>query len=355
MTTEEKVRLVADMLRSVGREAAFDPQTGFDRAVPCSFHGLNQWISAIPSEEHERLVADAVARLSFTHELTSIDGRQLEVLGDLAADDPRLHGFVREIISVWPSRDRLQQIVQIYSCAARTLKELIEARPNLPKGPLTSALEEAIAECGASPTELSHELDAVLPLFADLIDFVPSMPARELDIVEVSAPEINLMFSASGSIMVADEVATFSLPGSSGEGFLQSRRAQQPGEAGTAAQGLIGCSYRLSFKGVSGGEPVVAIALPVVDIQTLDFATAGVKARGEVYVITNGGIGSRQPSRAVLEDIMLRLIFEPPLAPGDGSFFIGVAAPGPIVPSTATLTTVSGLTLEIRVLVPSTP
>jgi len=51
------------------------------------------------------------------------------------------------------------------------------------------------------------------------------------DGVDVSAPEINHVFSRSGSMIANDTVASVILAGTKGEGFLQSRSGT-PGEPG---------------------------------------------------------------------------------------------------------------------------
>jgi hypothetical protein len=70
--------------------------------------------------------------------------------------------------------------------------------------------------------------------------------AVNLDMVQVAAPAINCKFQSTCKMVANDSVANFTLPGTSGKAFLQSRTSAK-GQAGTAAAGLTPYEYRLDL------------------------------------------------------------------------------------------------------------
>ncbi|CCF85652.1 hypothetical protein [Nitrolancea hollandica] len=186
------------------------------------------------------------------------------------------------------------------------------------------------------------------------------IPSTPINIVEVRAPGINTVFDPSGSLVVNDSTAAIRLPGTGGEGFLQTRLAP-PGVAGTPGAGFRPYLYRINLGGISGDpstQGVAAVRLPVADLARLDYAGTGRPA--ELFVISAGGIGIRAPRSARREGHAIVLTFDPPLrvgsaaAAGESSFFIGLAAAGPPQPGTSQLLDRQGHVIEVACRVPST-
>ncbi len=176
-------------------------------------------------------------------------------------------------------------------------------------------------------------------------------PATEagavLSIVDVSFPAVNCVFDSDCTITVADTTDVITLPGSSGQGFLQSRTLPV-GEAGTQAAGLYGFEYRIDLRNITANTPVPCITEMGIDfgpIQSLDYdGTAGAE---EVYVGTSGGIGTVGPSSAQQSGNTVAFQFNPPVCAGQSSYFFGLASTQPARPVTAQLTGTPNVNLTV--------
>lgn len=162
-----------------------------------------------------------------------------------------------------------------------------------------------------------------------------AVSAVPLDVVTVRAPAINCKFDTDCTITVDDTVAHFTLAGTAGDAFLQSRTFP-PGEAGTAAAGLQAYEYRVDLTQLAG-----LLALPCVSQLSLDFGpVAAVDYDGngnddQVYVVTAGGLGTIGLASAEQTGDRITFTFSSPVcsgsAPGNGdtSFFFGLASTQP--------------------------
>lgn len=151
--------------------------------------------------------------------------------------------------------------------------------------------------------------------------------AQLLDIVEVSFPNINCVFDLDCTITVQDTVDEDFLPGFEG-GFVQSRTFP-PGESGTLGEGLIGYLYRIDLRDavVPPGVTVCldTFALPFVGALTaVDFD--GDALPDDVFVATDGGLGSVAPSTAERDGDAVVFAFEPEVCVDETSFFFGFAS-----------------------------
>lgn len=155
--------------------------------------------------------------------------------------------------------------------------------------------------------------------------------AEELEITNVRAPDINCIFDTDCRIVVDDSVATFELPGASGEGRLQSRLSP-PGESGTPGEGLTEYSYRIDLRNTVG-----VLNIPCIRSMRIDFGDVAPlnydddPATEDVFVVTAGGLGSVGPARAVKTGRMIEFSFSGLCAggrPGAGvsSYFFGLAS-----------------------------
>jgi hypothetical protein len=174
--------------------------------------------------------------------------------------------------------------------------------------------------------------------------------------VEVRAPDINRIFDPSGVLMVIqDFTPPIRLDGATGEGFLQSRLLP-PGVAGTIGQGMHPYDYRVDMTEVSGPLPASAVRTFSLDfgpIAPLNYTGAGAS---EVYVITQGGLGTVRPASVTQFRNQLTIHFGNSGVPaGQTSFFMGLASSHPPRDTTAQITDGAGNVYSIAAKAPAFP
>lgn len=185
--------------------------------------------------------------------------------------------------------------------------------------------------------------------------------AAPLTVVTVSAPAINCKFDTDCKITVNDSTANFTLSGTSGNAFLQSRTWPK-GQAGTVGAGRFAYLYRLDLTQLAG-----LTALPCVSKLSLDFGPVvaldydGNGKADHVFVITKGGLGSVKPSSVDQVGNKITFNFATPVcagsAPGKGetSFFFGLASAKTAKAVTATVTPTLGAPLSLAARAPQLP
>ena len=182
--------------------------------------------------------------------------------------------------------------------------------------------------------------------------------AAPLDVVQVSAPDINCVFDADCRITVQDSTAPITLPAATGEGFLQSRTAP-PGEPGTPGQGFVPYEYRVDLRQIAGLTALPCITeleVPFGPHQPLDFDGDG--NQDDVFVVTGGGLGSVGLASADKTGGTITFRFEPAVcagsSPGRGesTFFFGLAGGAPPQPVNARATVNLGGTLDLAARAP---
>lgn len=185
-----------------------------------------------------------------------------------------------------------------------------------------------------------------IALSLTLLCLAGAAEAANLDVVTVGAPAINCKFDTDCKITVADTVANFSWHGlPPGHGFLQSR-TWPVGQPGTPGAKLHAYLYRIDLTKWMGADSGPAVIPCVKELRTPFGPVAQVDYDGngdkdQVFVITQGGLGSVKPSSVDLTANQLTFKFFPPvcgsIAPGKGqtTFFIGLASPQPPQPVTA--------------------
>ncbi|MFF3623186.1 M64 family metallopeptidase [Streptomyces sp. NPDC002467] len=180
-------------------------------------------------------------------------------------------------------------------------------------------------------------------------------------VVEVRAPDINYVFDPSGTVVVNDIAPAIQLAGTTGSGFLQSRLFPR-GVAGTVGAGKYPYEYRVSMTEVSGPLPASAVRTLSLDfgpIARLNFDGTG---GSDVYVITQGGLGTVRPVSVTQKGDRLTMDFGTPGVPagsgpggGQTSFFIGLASDYPPRDTTAQITDGAGNTLTLTTRAPAFP
>ncbi len=156
-----------------------------------------------------------------------------------------------------------------------------------------------------------------------------------LDIVSVSAPAINCIFDLDCTITVTDTADHFTLAGTAGDAFLQSRTFPA-GEPGTVAEGLYAYLYRIDLRDLAG-----ITHIPCVTSFSIEFGPVvplnydGIGVADDVFVVTAGGLGTVGPVLADQVGDAITFTFDPAVCPGsfpgDGetTFFFGLTSVNP--------------------------
>lgn len=169
--------------------------------------------------------------------------------------------------------------------------------------------------------------------------------ATPLQIVQVGAPAINCVFNAPCTITPAD--FSFAMLGG---GFVQSRIYQAA--SGTPAAGKYMYQYRVDLTNAT------ATPAPQVTSFTIDFGPAaamdfnGDGTTEQVFVITQGGLGSVAPVTADQTGRMITFTFSPPVPGGQTSYFFGLVSDMAPVQVRATLTTNVQPTIAVQARAP---
>ena len=192
-----------------------------------------------------------------------------------------------------------------------------------------------------------------------------SLAGNPMKIATVKSPDINCKFDSDCKITVNDKATNFTLLGTKGSGFLQSRLWPK-GEPGMIGANLYAYLYRIDVRepyGVPGKTPCITEF-------TIDFGgpVAALDYNGDgqleqVFVTTQGGLGSVAPISANAFDpdgTKVTFRFSPGVCagtvrkPGAGqsSFFIGMASKQAHRVVTATLKPSLGSTLSVAAWAP---
>ena len=159
----------------------------------------------------------------------------------------------------------------------------------------------------------------------------PAQAQQQLTILEVNAPAVNCVFQPSCRITVSDSTGNIALPfiATPGTAWLQSRIYNSA--PGTPAAGQTGYVYRVSLTQASGtSECLRGLVLNFGPVTRLPYAP---NQMADVFVITQGGLGTIKLASAVKTGNVIEFAFNKPLClngPPDinnTTFFFGLAAP----------------------------
>jgi hypothetical protein len=196
-------------------------------------------------------------------------------------------------------------------------------------------------------------------LFVSLV--AASAAAAPLSVVTVAAPAINCKFDPSCKVTVTDTAANFTLPGASGNAFLQSRTFPV-GKPGTAGAGKYAYEYRLDLTqlvGLVAAPCITQLQLTFGSVVSLDYdGRGGVE---QVFVTTVGGLGTVAPSSVDKTGNVVTFKFSTPVCSGsspgkgDTSYFFGLASNQPARAVTATVVSTLGGSLSLNARAPKLP
>jgi hypothetical protein len=182
--------------------------------------------------------------------------------------------------------------------------------------------------------------------------------AAPLKVVNVGAPAINCVFSVKCTIVVNDTVGNIIVPGISGTARLQSR--DFTGEAPAPGAGKHGYLYRVDLTqavGVVNAPCVTALKLDFGPVTKLPYVKAG--SVEDVYVITQGGIGSVGVAKADRVGNVTTFTFGKPICAGasavkgETSYFFGMTGPKPPQATAAQLQVTGGSWVTVAARVPA--
>jgi hypothetical protein len=160
-----------------------------------------------------------------------------------------------------------------------------------------------------------------------------SAHAALLTVVDVAAPAVNCVFDADCSVVVNDSTGTLQYTPLGEGAFVQTRA--YPGDVGAPGAGTTAYLYRVDLvQGVASTECLVGM---VVDFGPVTKLTYPSNQPADVFVITQGGVGSVGIASAEQDGDVITFTFSAPLCAGQSSYFFGLAAAGPPQSSTATL------------------
>ncbi len=192
-------------------------------------------------------------------------------------------------------------------------------------------------------------------MLAVLLLLIPAgLAAQVLDVVNVSAPAVNYVFSPTGTITVTDLSSPIW-----GSGFLQSRYYRAL--PGSPAAGKYVYEYRVDLRNSLGITAIGAITSIRVNfgphVGTLDFN--GDKNPDDVFVVTGGGLGNKGLLSAVRAGTSITFTFAgggiaQGGAPGNGdsSYFFGIVSTHPKHNVTVTATNTLGPALSLNAWAP---
>ena len=182
--------------------------------------------------------------------------------------------------------------------------------------------------------------------------------ASPLTVVNVAFPGVNCKFDTDCTVTVNDSTANFTLPGATGNAFLQSR-TWPVGQPGTVGAGKYAYLYRLDLTqltGLTAAPCVTQLKLTFGPVVSLDYDGNG--SADQVFVATQGGLGSVAPSSVDKTGNTVTFNFNTPVcsgsSPGHGqtSYFFGLASTRAPHAVTATVQATLGGALSLNARAP---
>jgi hypothetical protein len=173
--------------------------------------------------------------------------------------------------------------------------------------------------------------------------------ATNLQIVRVAAPAVNCVFDPSCKITATDSIGDIPLPGITGPKVLQS--STFTGAPGTPAAGLTGYEYRVDLTRATGaGSCVASLTVDFGPVSSLNYGDTS--ALEQVFVVTQGGLGTIAPVSAVQAGRSVTFNFQPSICAGQTSYFFGLASAKPPRAITAVVTVAGGGPLSVAARAP---
>jgi hypothetical protein len=156
--------------------------------------------------------------------------------------------------------------------------------------------------------------------------------AAPLNVVEVTAPAVNCVYSPTCAVTVEDGVGQLVLKDLDKPDTARLHSRTFTGATGTPGAGKIGYEYRLDITEASGSKQCVGgIVINFGPVSQLPFKN---NTPADVYVVTQGGFGtiglaSAEQDDAVITFTFAKLICPSEPNPANATFLIGLASAHP--------------------------
>jgi len=158
--------------------------------------------------------------------------------------------------------------------------------------------------------------------------------AAALTVINVGAPKVNCVFNPICAVVVNDSVGNLTYTPLGAGTFLQSRT--YPGQSGTPGAGTTAYEYRIDLtQSPNVTDCLVGLVINFGPVVKLPYGANN--AQGQVFVVTQGGLGSVGIKSAEQDGDVITFTFDKYLCRGQTTFFFGLAAHKAPVGTTATM------------------
>jgi hypothetical protein len=158
--------------------------------------------------------------------------------------------------------------------------------------------------------------------------------AGALTVFNVGAPNINCVFNQLCKVVVGDSADDLTFTPLGSGAFVQSRT--YTAAPGTPAAGFTAYEYRIDLR--NANKFTDCLAGVVINFGPVPLLPIGPNnAKGHVFVVTQGGLGSVGLKSAEQDGDVITFTFEKYLCPGATSYFFGLAAGKAPVKASATM------------------
>ena len=156
------------------------------------------------------------------------------------------------------------------------------------------------------------------------VGLLAARPASALTVVDVAAPASNCVWNVTCTVVVTDSVGNFTPPGDTAGSLVQSRTYL--GKPPAPAAGHLAYVYRVDMtaaKGLTGANCVTGMIINFGPVVPLPYSPKG---KFDVFVVTQGGLGSVGVASATQSGSAIKFIFTAPVCPGATSYFFGLGS-----------------------------
>jgi hypothetical protein len=161
-------------------------------------------------------------------------------------------------------------------------------------------------------------------------------PASALTVIDVAAPSTNCVWNVTCTVVVNDSIGNFTPPGDTAGARVQSRT--YPGTPPAPAAGDEAYVYRVDMTAAKGITAVNCVTGMILDFGPVVPLPYSPKSKADVFVVTQGGLGSVGVASAAQAGTAIKFMFTAPVCPGSTSYFFGLGSKTTTpVPATAQL------------------
>ena len=153
---------------------------------------------------------------------------------------------------------------------------------------------------------------------------VAGAAAGPLSVVNVSAPQTNCVWNVTCIVTVSDSAGNFTPPGDTDGARVQSRT--YPGTPPAPAAGRMAYVYRVDMTAAKAVTAANCVTGMIIDFGTVIPFPYSAKGNADVFVVTQGGLGSVAVASATQSGTAIKFVFTAPVCPGATSYFFGLGS-----------------------------